>query len=67
MQQETPDKLFGRQLADESDSYGTDSWLLDFSVMKPLAEIDIFPRTLEEVVDLWVENCRAVGGIKLGV
>ena len=54
-------------LADESVSYGTDSWLLDFSVMKPFAEIDTFPNTLEEVVDRWLENCRTTGGIKLGV
>jgi hypothetical protein len=54
-------------LADESVSYGTDSWLLDFSVVKPLAEVDTFPSTLEEVVDLWVEDCRALGGIKLGI
>lgn len=51
-------------LADESPSYGTDSWLLDFSVSKSLAEIDQFPLALEEVVDRWIENCRAVGGIK---
>jgi hypothetical protein len=39
----------------------------DFSVVKPLAEVDTFPSTLEEVVDLWVEGCRALGGIKLGI
>ena len=53
-------------LADESEgSYGTDSWLLDFSRMKPLAEIDTFPGTLEEVVNEWIENCQSIGGIKL--
>jgi hypothetical protein len=49
-----------------ADSYGTDSYLLDFSASKSLAEIDQFPLALEEVVDRWIENCRAVGGIKLG-
>jgi hypothetical protein len=54
-------------LADESaGSYGTDSWLLDFSRKKPLTDIDSFPGTLEEVVNEWFENCQSVGGIKLG-
>jgi len=52
-------------LADESDSYGTDSYLLDFSLSRPLAEIEEFPSILEDVVSQWLENCRAVGGIKL--
>ena len=54
-------------LASESaDSYGTDSWLLDFSVSKSMAEIDQFPLALEEVVDRSIKYCRAVGGINLG-
>ncbi len=53
--------------ADEDNSFGTDSWLLDFSVTKRLVEIHTFPDTLDEVVDRWLENCRGVGGINLDI
>lgn len=54
-------------LADESfQAYGTDSWLLDFSTTKSLNEIDRFPLALEEIVDQWIQNCRAVGIIDCG-
>jgi len=54
--------------AASSYSYGTDCWLLDFSQgYHPLAEVDTFPTTLDEVVSCWLENCRAVGGINMAI